>query len=124
MTPEEQVEQQPGFIRWATSIESVQALAERGWDTMPAGQRFAVWISEEWHLADAGERRAYVCRHSTRNRCPQPIAAVMMRRKHVRLNPDAVRHQPWGYCGDHMFANWIEGDRVVHRRLVEIGGTP
>lgn len=120
MTPEEEVEHHDGFVRWATSLEAVQAMAERGWDTMPIGHRFAVWLAPEWHLATHGERD-YVCRHSTRARCAQPVVAVMMRRKHVRANPAAVRHAPWGYCADHMFGNWIEGDRVVHLRIVDIG---
>lgn len=110
--PFPEVQKQPGFVRWPTQSELLDALEDRGWDDEPPGSALAWWVSDDWRLVYTEAR---FCRQP---RCNGRAVAALGRRTRLKGGRSTIRW--WAYCGDHLYANRIEDGRVIHLRLVDL----
>jgi hypothetical protein len=107
------VETRDDFVRWATALESTEAKTARGFPEMPAGKRFAWWVSPDWRILRDGEADGSRCR---RPKCHRPPVAVLMRPR--KQGAVSIR-VPYLYCDEHLYGNRIEDGRVIHLRVRE-----
>lgn len=86
----------------------------------PSRFHFEVAPSPDWRLVDQQEGSKRRCRwtvgpgHLT---CKKPSVAALNRRH--RTISQRFGAAWWHYCGDHLYANWIEDGQVLHWRLTE-----
>lgn len=78
---------------------------------VPDGYELVVAPNRMWRLGE-GRRCRFTVGPGYRN-CQQPAVAEINR------SSTASRQRWWGYCGDHLYGNWIEDGKVMHWILRE-----
>lgn len=92
-------------------------------DGVPEGCRVEVTAEDplRWRTVDEAEAERYRCRWTTgpgHETCGARPVAALDRGRHPFGGPR--RPSWWYYCGDHLYGRWIEGDEVVHYRIVRV----
>lgn len=83
-----------------TAPFDVDSVARPTWD-IPAGHAWVVEADDDWSTSPMSA--SPVCR---RPKCSAPSVAWLRR--------GLTRPQWWGYCADHMYGRWVDGDVVKH----------
>lgn len=80
----------------------------------------AVELGPEWRVATREEVDVRGCRHSTRRKCPNPVAVALNRGwgRYSRAERK-TRDAWWFYCAAHAYGRWVEDGKVMGWRAVK-----